>query len=817
MRWPSDQDYNEAVQNPGIAFSDQELKSGRVELNALGLPKARSGNFATIYRVETISGAYAVRCFRYDNPEHSLRYPTIASYLSQNPLPYMVSFRFMSQGIRVGPNWYPTVKMKWVEGDSLVSYIEKNLSSQAALQNLGASWIQMLTDLHRTKIAHGDLQHGNVLVVHGKLRLVDYDGMYVPALDGSRGLELGHRNYQHPQRTELDFGPQLDNFSAWLIYVSLVALAAQPKLWMQLKAGDECLLFRREDLDNPDQSAAFRFLKGLPDKHIRRLADQMEQFLWLPPDQVPLIADRATESEPRDRRSISFVPGGSWIEDYSQLFANAPEGQDFTVIEAGDPTWIQDHVDQNFDPGSFANSANTDRFIAATLFLTAFSLSAWLSSAITPTASVALWISATVMASGLTILCWRIRYRYDPVFQIIRAAQSDLRRAGKESDAAQQAFANIKAKRLQRRDTYLADSLRLHKRQGIFQADEAKRLGDIDTVLQAALRQINNTRRSTTTDEGTEKRKLLENIGTQISGITRTLLSLPDQELQESRRLDSDVGTEVNGLAAELQQITARRDADLVAALKNYQDQVVNSHLHKVRISAASIPGIGPQLKQRLAVAGYVSAADIGARYARVPGIGTTKAAALIAWRNQLELPIRLREAPKSLQPHQIANIEQRYETQIRQLQRNLAREQNRLNAAKQSVKTRFLDQKQHLELQKADLESTMRLQTLAIESKFNDKRRVIANDEQGARLSFQNSNDECRNQFRAMAALLVEEAQEIKKGYKASLEVLNKELGSSARVVRELSWRRERAARKHSAYASLSFKRYALRALGRP
>lgn len=106
MAWPSDQDYNEAIQNPRTAFAEQELQSGQVELNAMGIPKARSGNFATVYKVVADGGAHAVRCFRYDNPERNIRYPAIAAYLTQNTLPYMVSFRYMSQGIRVGPSWY---------------------------------------------------------------------------------------------------------------------------------------------------------------------------------------------------------------------------------------------------------------------------------------------------------------------------------------------------------------------------------------------------------------------------------------------------------------------------------------------------------------------------------------------------------------------------------------------------------------------------------------------------------------------------------------------------------------------------------------
>jgi len=196
MAWPSDQDYNEAIQNPRIAFADPELQAGQVELDPMGLPKPRSGNFATVYKIISDGASHAVRCFRYDNPEHDVRYPEIASHLVQNRLPYMVSFRYMSEGIRVGPSWYPILKMKWIEGDSLISYVEKNLSSRRALQNLAAEWSRMLDELQRAKIAHGDLQHGNVIVVQGAIKLVDYDGMYVPALEGCRGIELGHRNYR---------------------------------------------------------------------------------------------------------------------------------------------------------------------------------------------------------------------------------------------------------------------------------------------------------------------------------------------------------------------------------------------------------------------------------------------------------------------------------------------------------------------------------------------------------------------------------------------------------------------------------------------
>ena len=60
--------------------------------------------------------------------------------------------------------------------------------------------------LERAGIAHGDLQHGNIFVVDDELKLIDYDGMFVPRLAGCRSNELGIEHYQHPQRKEHHFG-----------------------------------------------------------------------------------------------------------------------------------------------------------------------------------------------------------------------------------------------------------------------------------------------------------------------------------------------------------------------------------------------------------------------------------------------------------------------------------------------------------------------------------------------------------------------------------------------------------------------------------
>ena len=256
MTWPTPQDYNEAIQNPQTAFADAELRTGKPELNALQLPRAITGQFASVYKMKCGARTWAVRCFLRNVPNQQQRYEAICAHLAKVklPLPYVVDFEYQPQGIRVRGQHYPILKMAWVNGESLTRYIESHLATPGLLSNLAYRWVEMTQALRRAGLAHGDLQHGNVLVRDDALMLVDYDGMFVPALAGQMSYETGHRNFQSPQRNETHFDAQIDNFSAWVIYVSLQALRIEPALWQRFWGGDECLLFRRRDFEAPEQS-----------------------------------------------------------------------------------------------------------------------------------------------------------------------------------------------------------------------------------------------------------------------------------------------------------------------------------------------------------------------------------------------------------------------------------------------------------------------------------------------------------------------------------------------------------------------------------
>src|SRR5262249_22222481 len=130
MAWPLSQDYNEAIQEPALCFSDAELKKGEVVCNAMGLPVPCSGNFADVYAVTTPQRKFAVKCFTRQIPGIRERYIEISKYLAKAQLPFMVEFNFLEQGIKIHNQWYPILKMHWVEGFTLNGFVKNNLDKQ---------------------------------------------------------------------------------------------------------------------------------------------------------------------------------------------------------------------------------------------------------------------------------------------------------------------------------------------------------------------------------------------------------------------------------------------------------------------------------------------------------------------------------------------------------------------------------------------------------------------------------------------------------------------------------------------------------------
>ncbi|MCX4094140.1 hypothetical protein [Nocardia sp. alder85J] len=291
--------YQEALQHPGICFTDAELRTSVPEFTKLRQPRAISGAFASVFPVtHQASGTrYAIKCFTRYIPDQQERYSAISDQLATLPAanlsqPWRIGFEYLPDAILVGGNRYPILKMEWAQGLTLSAWLDLHHHERLGVDRLAESFAGLMSDLEAHSIAHGDLQHGNLLVAGDcTLRLLDYDGMYVPALGGLGGTERGHRNYQSPHRGNNDFGTDLDRFSAWVIYGALKAIAIDPGLWRQLhEPQGEYLLLAADDFTNPDFSQRFPALLTHVNREVRELAEQLRSLAAQPLDALPALA-----------------------------------------------------------------------------------------------------------------------------------------------------------------------------------------------------------------------------------------------------------------------------------------------------------------------------------------------------------------------------------------------------------------------------------------------------------------------------------------------------------------------------------------------
>ena len=292
MPLPSIGEFTAAIQRPDICFVDPELIGGSVALHpSRGTPLVYSGNFAAVYPVAVAGGRkYAVRCFTREVKDQRERYGYLDNYLRHTLPPTLVEFEFHEKGIMVRGEWYPIVKMEWVNGEPLNKHVRDNLNNNSELSRVARRWRGAVSDLLTREIAHNDLQHGNVMVQgDSSIRLVDYDGIFLPQYQGQDSPEIGHRNFQHPGRTGQHYATYVDNFPALVIHLTLLALASDPGLWRF--NNDDNLILTKADYEDPANSECFRALKGNPDPSVRHLAGELEKYCSLSVDQVPQLEE----------------------------------------------------------------------------------------------------------------------------------------------------------------------------------------------------------------------------------------------------------------------------------------------------------------------------------------------------------------------------------------------------------------------------------------------------------------------------------------------------------------------------------------------
>ena len=267
MQYPLISEYVKAIQDAGDNL--EELAHLTPVLDDHGEPYRSSGAFAVVFKMQDKSTGkyYALKCFTEEQEGRADAYRQIADELDMVDSPYITSVKYIEKELFVDcqckEDEFPVLLMDWVEGETMEAYIAANYHNQSAMSMLCYRFGKMAAWLRSQSFAHGDVKPDNIIIrPDGSLTLVDYDGMFVPSMKGSKSPTIGTKDFSHPLRTVDDFDETIDDFSLASITLSLKAISMNSTLLETYGASDR-LLFSENDYRNPSNSKVISALQEL--------------------------------------------------------------------------------------------------------------------------------------------------------------------------------------------------------------------------------------------------------------------------------------------------------------------------------------------------------------------------------------------------------------------------------------------------------------------------------------------------------------------------------------------------------------------------
>lgn len=275
-------DIKASIQSKAL-IQDEFFKDAQFLKDSRGRLLSYTGGYTVVIPCIVNGEKWAFRCWHVPVEDSKKRYSLISDAIHDAQLPFFCSFEYAEKGLLVKGESLPITKMKWVDGKNLKNYICAHYQEKGKIKDLAQSFIKMITSLHGEKIAHGDLQHGNILVSEtGQLYLVDYDSMYVPAMGNEfPDIITGLIDYQHPARNKNRFSSEkLDYFSELVIYTCLLGISEKPDFVTSYNVEDsERLLFSASDFYSFESSKVYGELTALKNPEIDQCLTILKEYL----------------------------------------------------------------------------------------------------------------------------------------------------------------------------------------------------------------------------------------------------------------------------------------------------------------------------------------------------------------------------------------------------------------------------------------------------------------------------------------------------------------------------------------------------------
>ena len=267
MQYPLISEYVRAIQDASDNLD--ELTHLKPVLDDHGEPYRSSEAFAVVFKMkdEQTGKYYALKCFTEEQVGRAEAYQIIADELDCVDSSYVTSVKYLEKEIFVDSSCeedeFPVLLMDWVEGETMETYIAANYQDEYAMGMLCYRFCKMAAWLRSQPFAHGDIKPDNIMVrPDGTLTLVDYDGMFVPAMKGQKSPTIGTKDFSHPLRTIDDFDETIDDFALASIALSLKAISLKPSLLDEYGAADR-LLFSADDYRDLSKSKVMSALQEL--------------------------------------------------------------------------------------------------------------------------------------------------------------------------------------------------------------------------------------------------------------------------------------------------------------------------------------------------------------------------------------------------------------------------------------------------------------------------------------------------------------------------------------------------------------------------